>query len=56
MDAGAPCGTEEKAAFLKRLRRTALTLPRPVVRKAIQKTPTILKDIIAAKGYHPQCD
>ena len=56
MDAGSPSGTETRAAFLSRLRRTALTLPRPVVRKAIEKTPAILSGIIAAHGYHPMCD
>ena len=56
VDAAAPTGTEEKATFLKRLRRTAMTLPKAVVRKAIEKTPTILSGIIAAKGYHPKCD
>ena len=56
MDATAPAGTEAKATFLKRLRRTALTLPKAVVRKALEQTPTILGEIIAAGGYHPKSD
>ena len=56
MDAAAPAGTEARAAFLQRLRRTALALPRAVVRKAFGNTGTVLSDIIAAGGYHPKCD
>ena len=52
MGAVAPAGTEARAAFLQRLRRTALALPRAVVRKAIWSTGTVLSDIIAAGGYH----
>ena len=56
MDATAPSGTEAKAAFLQRLRRTAKSLPKTVVRRAIENTPTVLSGIIEAKGYHPKCD
>ena len=56
VDAAAPAGREAKPAFLKRLRRTAMSLPRAIVRRAIEKTPTILADIVAARGYHPKSD
>ena len=56
MDAAAPAGTEARAVFLRRLRRTALSLPRAMVRKAIGVTDKVLSDIIAAGGYHPKCD
>lgn len=56
VDAAAPAGTESKPAFLTRLRRTALTLPRDFVRKSIERTPTILAEIVEAKGYHPKHD
>lgn len=56
MDEAAPTGIEARSAFLKRLRRTALALPRREVRNAIEKTPTVLSGIIAARGYHAKCD
>ena len=56
MEATAPTGAEAKAAFLRRLRRTAMTLPKAVVRKAVERTPAILAEIVAAGGYHPKSD
>ena len=52
----APGGAEARADFLTRLPRTALALPRDVVRKAIEQTLTVLAGIIAADGYRPKRD
>jgi hypothetical protein len=52
----APNGTESKAAFLRRFRKTAKTLPRGKVAKAIGHMKKQIQGVIAAKGYHPKSD
>ena len=46
-----PKKLEAVAAYKKRLRLTALRLPRAIVTKAIEAMPARMKDIIKAKGY-----
>ena len=56
MDKSAPKGTESKLAFLKRLEKIAKSLPRSYIQKTVKRMKANLKDIIAAKGWHPKND
>ena len=56
MDHSAPKGTESKAAFPKRLERTAKTLPRGFLRKTVRRMKSNIKAIVDAKGLLPQND
>ena len=56
MVAGAPHGTEAKAAFLARLARTAKGLSRTYIKKVIARYKANITALIAAKGYHPKND
>ena len=50
MQENAPKFIETADAFKKRLRRTALRLPKTVVRKAVLAIPKRIKQVIKAKG------
>jgi hypothetical protein len=56
MTESAPAGTETKVAFLLRLRKTAKTLPRGAVSKAIGHMKKQIVGVEKAKGYHPESD
>ena len=50
MQKNAPKAVETADAFKKRLRRTALRLPKTVVRKAVLSMPKRIKQVIKATG------
>ena len=56
MLARAPAGRESMAAFKLRLRRTALSLPEAVVRKAVDALPKRIQAVVDAKGRSIPCD
>jgi len=45
---------ETKADFIKRLQKTAKTLPRGRVATAIGRMKKQIKAVVKAKGYHPK--
>ena len=53
---GSPRGRETKAAFLARLRRCALTLPRSYVAGQIARMKKQVQGVVDAKGYCPKSD
>ena len=53
---GAPEGTETKAAFEKRLKQCAKSLPRSFVAAQIARMKKNIQGVIAAKGYNPKWD
>ena len=56
MSARAPVGRETMAAFKRRLRRTAMSLPEAVVRKAIGALPKRIQAVVDAEGRSIPCD
>ena len=56
MDKNAPRGTETKADHLERLAKTARTLPRGFVRKAIGRMRANVEGVLDAGGYHAKND
>ena len=56
MNRSAPKGVETKAKYLSRLRKTALSLPRPLVRKIIDRMSRNVEAIVEAKGWQPKND
>ena len=56
MTKSAPKGVETKAKYLSRLRKTALSLPRALVRKVIGRMSLNVNAIVEAKGWQPKND
>ena len=52
----APKGTETKAAFLARLRRAAMSLPKGFVKAVIGRMRGSIQALAAAGGYVPKTD
>ena len=53
---GAPKGKETRAAFLERLRKIALSLPKGYVKSVIGRMPDNVKALADARGYVPKND
>ena len=51
---GGPEGRETKEQFLARLKRCAMSLPRPWVAKQIARMKTNIQEVLDARGYHPK--
>ena len=56
MDETAPHGAESKEAFLARLKKSAMTLPRAFVRKVVARMKGNIQGVIDARGYHAKDD
>ena len=51
-----PTGRESKEKYLQRLRTCALSLPRSLVKKIIQRMKKNIQGVIDADGYHAKDD
>ena len=49
-------GTETKAQYLARLRKTALGLPKPLVRKVVLQMKERIQATVASEGKHIAMD
>ena len=56
MDKTAPEGTEKKGDFIARLARCARSLPRSVVRDALDRMKGNIQGVIDARGYYAKND
>ena len=56
MNKSAPKGAESKVQYVSRLRRTALSLPRGLVRSVVGRMSANVQAIVDAKGWQPKND